>query len=89
MAWHTRDTVDFDRTAGIERVRQRRFDVAHAQAADEEKPSYYLAWIQAESADVAEQYARLMPRPVRSPAAPCTTAGDPPRATDLTQRTLR
>jgi hypothetical protein len=60
MAWHTRDTVDFDRTAGTERVRQRRLDVAHAQAADEEKPSYYLAWIQAESADVAEQYARLI-----------------------------
>jgi hypothetical protein len=49
MAWHT---VDFHRTAGTERVRQRRLDVAHAQAANEEKPSYYLAWIQAESADV-------------------------------------
>jgi hypothetical protein len=35
MAWHTRDTVDFDRAAGTERVRQRRLDVAHAQAANE------------------------------------------------------
>lgn len=60
MACHTRDTVDFHRTAGTERVRQRRLDVARAQAANEEKPSYYLAWIQVESADVAEQYARLI-----------------------------
>jgi hypothetical protein len=35
MAWHTRDTVDFDRAAGTECVRERRLDVAHAQAADE------------------------------------------------------
>jgi hypothetical protein len=35
MAWHTRDTVDLDRAAGTERVRQRRLDVADAQAADE------------------------------------------------------
>jgi hypothetical protein len=35
MAWHTWDTVDFDKAAGTQRIRQRRLDVAHAQAADE------------------------------------------------------
>jgi hypothetical protein len=68
---------------GTERVRQRRLDVAHAQAADEEKPSYYLAWIQAESAHVGEQYARLIAE-ARRVAGRAMHDGwnDPPRATD-------
>jgi hypothetical protein len=61
-----------------ERVR-----LSEALRAVQEKVNYYLAWTQAESADVGEQYAKLISEARRVAGRAMHDAwNDPPRATD-------
>ena len=54
-----------------------RIRLSEALRAIQEKLSYYLAWPQAESAAVGQQYAGLVAEARGSPAGPCMTLGTP------------
>lgn len=60
-----------------------RIRLSEALRAVQEKVNYYLAWTQAESADVGEQYAKLISEARRVAGRAMHDAwNDPPRATD-------
>jgi len=60
-----------------------RIRLSEALRAVQEKVDYYLAWTQAESADVGEQYAKLISEARRVAGRAMHDAwNDPPRATD-------